>query len=91
MTPFDPGDQKTLRLHGNAPGASKRLAWAVCALALLAFMVGVLCIIWGQWGAGLALTLIGVAAAVASVRPMFAARQMQRRMRERSQSHDRAT
>ena len=76
MTPFDPRDQKTPQSHGDAPNASPRLAWASFALALLAFAVGVVCIMGGHWAPGLIL----VFAAVAGV---MTAWQMRGRMRQR--------
>ena len=76
MTLFDPGDQKTQRLHGAAPIASPRVARASFALALLALAVGVVCIMGGPWGLGLIL----VFAAAAGVMTTW---QLRRRMRER--------
>lgn len=77
MTLFDPGDQKTPRLHCDAPNASTRGAWVSLALALIALAVGVVCIMGGQWGPGLIL----VFAAVAGV---MTAWQIRGRMGQRS-------
>lgn len=63
MTPFDSGDQKTERLHGDAPNYPRR-ARASFAFAVLCLAVGVVCIMYGQWPPGLILVLAAVAGAM---------------------------
>ena len=60
MTLFDPEDQKTEGLHGDAPNYPRR-ARASFALAVICLAVGVVCIMYGQWPPGLILVLAAVA------------------------------
>ena len=73
MILFDPGDEKAPQLHGDEPNALTR-AWASFALALVALVVGVVCIMYGQWGPGLILVFAAVAG-------FMIAWQLRRRMR----------
>ena len=84
MTPFDPKDQKTQRWHCGAPNVSNRVVWASFALAIIALAVGIACIMGEQWRPGLILVLAGVVGTMASVQ----ARQMRKRMRQRSPDDD---
>ncbi len=90
MTLFDPEDQKTQRLHGDAPNVSPRAARASFALAIIALAVGAACIMGGHWRPGLILVLASVAGTMTSIRPMFTAWQMRRRMKQRSTDDDHA-
>lgn len=67
MTPLDPKERKTPRLHCGVPSVSPRAATGSFVLALIAFAGGTACIMCGHWPPGLILLFAGAAGTMTSV------------------------